>query len=58
MPTTQARDLEIQKHAVIVLSEGLVDTEGRPFGAVHASKDPAGNLLRVGSPLPVPAGGA
>jgi 6-phosphofructokinase 1 len=41
--------LEIQKHAVIVVSEGIVDHQGRPFGAVRASTDPAGNLAYNGA---------
>ena len=41
--------LEIQKHVVIVVSEGIVDHEGRPFGAVRASTDPAGNLVYNGA---------
>ncbi|MBV8230637.1 MAG: 6-phosphofructokinase [Planctomycetaceae bacterium] len=41
--------LEIQKHAVIVAAEGIVDTEGHIFGSVSASKDPAGNLVYSGA---------
>jgi 6-phosphofructokinase 1 len=41
--------LEIQKHAVIVVSEGIVDHQGRPFGAVRASTDPAGNIAYNGA---------
>jgi len=41
--------LEIQKHAVIVVSEGIVDREGRPFGSLRASTDPAGNLVYNGA---------
>ena len=35
--------LDKQKHAVLCVSEGIVDVEGRILGAVTASKDPAGN---------------
>ncbi len=41
--------LDVQKHAVICLSEGIVDTEGQCLGAVTSSKDPAGNLQYSGA---------
>jgi 6-phosphofructokinase 1 len=41
--------LDIQKHAVIVVSEGIVDTTGHILGAVTKSKDPAGNLMYTGA---------
>ena len=41
--------LDVQKHAVICLAEGITDTEGRILGAVHASKDPSGNLTYTGA---------
>ncbi|MGE3821319.1 MAG: 6-phosphofructokinase [Isosphaeraceae bacterium] len=41
--------LDVQKHAVIVVSEGIVDNEGHIFGSVTASKDPAGNLQYNGA---------
>jgi ATP-dependent phosphofructokinase / diphosphate-dependent phosphofructokinase len=41
--------LDYQKHAVLVVSEGVVDTEGRILGAVTASKDPAGNIQYAGA---------
>src|SRR3954447_24460434 len=34
--------LDIQKHAVLCVSEGIVDTSGQILGSVTASKDPAG----------------
>src|SRR4029079_13844664 len=36
--------LEIQKHAVICVSEGIVDKDGDILGSKVASKDPAGNV--------------
>jgi 6-phosphofructokinase 1 len=41
--------LDIQKHAVIVVSEGVVDETGHSLGAVTKSKDPAGNLMYSGA---------
>jgi len=41
--------LDIQKHAVICLSEGIVDMEGQILGAVSASKDPGGNVQYTGA---------
>lgn len=41
--------LDIQKHAVICVSEGVVDTEGSILGAVRSSKDPAGNVQYTGA---------
>ena len=41
--------LDVQKHAVIVVAEGIVDAEGHIFGSVSASKDPAGNLVYSGA---------
>lgn len=41
--------LDVQKHAVICVSEGIVDTEGNNLGALTASKDPAGNVQYTGA---------
>jgi 6-phosphofructokinase 1 len=41
--------LDVQKHAVICVSEGITDTEGNNLGAVTASKDPAGNTQYSGA---------
>ncbi len=41
--------LDVQKHAVLCVSEGVRDTEGRILGAVTATKDPAGNLQYTGA---------
>jgi 6-phosphofructokinase 1 len=41
--------LDIQKHAVLCVSEGIVDTKGHILGSVTASKDPAGNLQYTGA---------
>lgn len=41
--------LDKQKHAVLCVSEGVVDAEGRGLGAVTASKDPAGNVQYAGA---------
>lgn len=41
--------LDIQKHAVICVSEGIVDTSGQILGAVTSSKDPAGNVQYTGA---------
>jgi 6-phosphofructokinase 1 len=41
--------LDVQKHAVLCVSEGIVDTEGRFMGSLVASKDPAGNVQYTGA---------
>ena len=41
--------LDIQKHAVLCVSEGIVDVEGHILGSVTASKDPAGNTQYTGA---------
>jgi len=41
--------LDIQKHAVLVVSEGIVDAEGHALGSLTASKDPAGNTQYSGA---------
>jgi 6-phosphofructokinase 1 len=41
--------LDYQKHAVVVVSEGIVDKDGLPYGSVSASKDPAGNIQYSGA---------
>src|SRR4051794_22117428 len=41
--------LDIQKHAVLCVSEGVVGADGRSLGAVTESKDPAGNLQYTGA---------
>lgn len=41
--------LDVQKHAVLCVSEGIRDKEGRILGAVTATKDPAGNLQYTGA---------
>ena len=41
--------LDIQKHAVLCVSEGVVGPDGRSLGAISASKDPAGNLQYTGA---------
>ncbi len=41
--------LDIQKHAVLCVSEGVVGLDGRSLGALTASKDPAGNLQYTGA---------
>jgi 6-phosphofructokinase 1 len=41
--------LDIQKHAVICVSEGIKDIDGRILGATVASKDPAGNIMYTGA---------
>ena len=41
--------LDIQKHAVLCVSEGITDTKGQILGAVSASKDPAGNIQYTGA---------
>jgi 6-phosphofructokinase len=39
----------LQKHAVIVCAEGIVDQQGRELGAEMLSTDPAGNLALTGA---------
>jgi len=41
--------LDVQKHAVICVSEGIKDSEGNNLGALTASKDPAGNVQYTGA---------
>ncbi|WP_435021248.1 6-phosphofructokinase [Tundrisphaera sp. TA3] len=41
--------LDIQKHAVICVSEGIVDKDGDILGSKVASKDPAGNVQYTGA---------
>jgi 6-phosphofructokinase 1 len=41
--------LDNQKHAVLCVSEGIVDVQGRNLGAVSASQDPAGNIQYSGA---------
>ena len=41
--------LEIQKHAVLCVSEGIVDKDGDILGSKVASKDPAGNVQYTGA---------
>jgi 6-phosphofructokinase 1 len=43
------RTYELQKNAVIVCAEGIVDEQGRDLGAEEASTDPAGNKLLSGA---------
>lgn len=41
---------DMQKHAVVVIGEGVMDESGHPLGAVDShSKDPAGNVLFNGA---------
>ena len=40
---------ELQKHAVIVVGEGVVDEQGNQLGAVWDSVDPAGNRVFSGA---------
>jgi 6-phosphofructokinase 1 len=40
---------DIQKHAVIVVGEGIVDEDGHPYGAKSKSFDPAGNVIYSGA---------
>jgi 6-phosphofructokinase 1 len=47
---SRVRELyELQKHAVIVVGEGVVDENGMPLGALSASRDPAGNIMYSGA---------
>lgn len=41
--------LDIQKHAVICVSEGITDNSGQILGAVTTTKDPSGNLQYTGA---------
>ncbi len=41
--------LDVQKHAVICVSEGIVDQDGDILGSKIASKDPAGNVQYTGA---------
>jgi len=41
--------LDIQKHAVLCVSEGVVGLDGRSLGELTASKDPAGNVQYTGA---------
>jgi 6-phosphofructokinase len=41
--------LDIQKHAVLCISEGIVDLQGNLLADIRASKDPAGNLVYSGA---------
>jgi 6-phosphofructokinase 1 len=41
--------LDVQKHAVLCVSEGIVDNQGQILGAMIASKDPAGNIQYTGA---------
>lgn len=41
--------LDKQKHAVLCVSEGIVDVHGHILGAVTISKDPAGNVQYTGA---------
>ncbi len=40
---------DIQKHVVLVVSEGIVDKDGDILGSKIASKDPAGNVQYTGA---------
>jgi 6-phosphofructokinase 1 len=40
---------DIQKHVVLVVSEGIVDEAGNVLGDVSQTKDPAGNLIYSGA---------
>jgi 6-phosphofructokinase 1 len=40
---------DLQKNAVIVCGEGIVDEQGRELGAVSRSTDPAGNIALSGA---------
>jgi 6-phosphofructokinase len=41
--------LDVQKHALIVTSEGIVDEQGDSFGSVTAVRDPGGNVQYSGA---------
>src|SRR5262249_2713269 len=40
---------DLQKHAVILCGEGVVDEQGQELGSEYASTDPAGNLILSGA---------
>lgn len=40
---------DLQKHAVIVIGEGIVDEQGNQLGATRKSFDPAGNIVFSGA---------
>jgi 6-phosphofructokinase 1 len=40
---------DLQKHAVIVCGEGVIDANGEELGAEHDSTDPAGNVVLSGA---------
>ncbi|MGE3316308.1 MAG: 6-phosphofructokinase, partial [Planctomycetaceae bacterium] len=40
---------ELQKHAVIVVGEGIVDESGNELGSISKSVDPAGNIIFSGA---------
>jgi 6-phosphofructokinase 1 len=40
---------DLQKHAVIVCGEGVIDEHGNELGAEHQSTDPAGNKILTGA---------
>lgn len=40
---------ELQKHVVVVIGEGVIDTQGHQLGAVSSSVDPAGNIAFSGA---------
>ena len=47
---TRVRELyDLQKHAVIVVGEGVTDENGLPLGAMSSSRDPAGNMMFSGA---------
>lgn len=41
--------LDLQKHAVLVVSEGIKDAQGHILGAMRSVKDPAGNFQYSGA---------
>src|SRR5947209_2281130 len=41
--------LDVQKHAMICVSEGIVDVEGRSLATLTSSKDPSGNVQYSGA---------
>jgi 6-phosphofructokinase len=52
MPALVERVCEIydhQKNVVIVVGEGIVDSDGRELGASHSSTDPSGNTVLQGA---------
>ncbi len=46
---------EIQKHAVICVSEGIRDKTGHVLGSISSSKDPAGNQVYSGAAMAIKA---